>query len=196
MDAYCVLAWGLRVAGEAAPPGRRPGTGSVTWDLETPWSRWSLRVTACGRGGWWASGNVLEQGGVTTGVEAAGWGGRDEWGRETEVTRSVSSPGWGRGWAGGYGVQEESRAESHRQRRGPSMPAQRPAESHRQRRGPSMPAHRQAESHRQSRGPSMLTGGGGPWAQCQSQSGALWRDVWVGLVSAPRGPFPLQPTPR
>ena len=179
MDAYCVLAWGLRVAGEAAPPGRRPGTGSVSWDLETPWGRWSLRVTACGRGRWWASGNVLEQGGVTTGVEAAGWGGRDEWGRETEVTRSISSPGWGRGWAGGYGVQEESRAESRRRRRGPSMPA-----------------HRLAESHRQRRGPSMLTGGGGLWAQRRSQSGALWRDVWVGLVSAPRGPFPLQPTPR
>ena len=71
-------------------------------------------------------------------------------------------------------MQEESRAESRRQRRGPSMPA-----------------HRLAESHRQRRGPSMLTGGRGLWAQRRSQSGALWRDVWVGLVSAPRGPFPL-----
>ena len=41
------------------------------------------------------------QQGVTTGVEAAGWGGRDEWGRETEVTRCVSSPGQGRGLARG-----------------------------------------------------------------------------------------------
>lgn len=36
----------------------------------------------------------------------------DGWGRRTDVTRSVSSPGQGRG-LGGRGVQDESRTECH-----------------------------------------------------------------------------------
>ena len=65
MDACRVMAWGLRVAGEAAPPGRRPGMGSQSagiWRLQGAGGCWGkLPVEG---GGWWASGNVLEQGRV------------------------------------------------------------------------------------------------------------------------------------
>lgn len=71
----------------------------------------------------------------------------------------------GGGHWGGHSVQEENRAECHRQRGVPLMPAHRPAE---------------AFGHGAMVRQALF--GGGPSA--------------VGLVSAPRGPFPLQPTAR
>ena len=49
MDAYCVLAWGLRVPGEAAPPGGGQGQDHSQLGFGDPMEQGLLRETACGR---------------------------------------------------------------------------------------------------------------------------------------------------
>lgn len=79
VDAYCVLAWGLRVAGRLHHQAG-PGTGISHLGFGDPmeqvvvegnclWKRWVVGLWECSGAG----------GNLTTGVEAAGWGDRDEW---------------------------------------------------------------------------------------------------------------------